>query len=447
MHAVTHRSGRWSRPTVSVLLLTAMITVGALQVHAQTRTTQPRRQAQTPITLTLWHTYNVPEAAQFNKEIAAYQKLNPGIKIDAQEIPFTQRATKIPTAVQTNALPDIVRADYPYQFYLAGVNKALPLQNYLKSWDGYKDIPAWLWQNATVNGNIVAFPESYWPRGLFYNKALFKKAGIAAPPATWAAFIADARKLSQNGVAGFNLQGDAQSGWFQFLYMYGIMGGSIFTDPAHPSAATVNLTSPTARKTLDLYAQLVNNHVIEANPTSNDYNAMVQSFQSGKAAMIIDGSWDVGAFNPIKGLDYGVAPLPTLPGAPYKVVADYSFYVIPSTTKHPKEDLALLEWLESTSNAATWATTLGEIPAIRTSSENAAMVSTYLATSPALKAFQHPSGDFGPTAGFNPPVPYGTSITQKVSAVLQKYLLGRITKAQVLPQMQQAVQTVVKSNS
>ncbi len=443
MQSFVHRSRWWSRPTLGALLVAATIVGGALQIRVQARAARPVAQA--PITLQLWHTYNVAEAARFGNEIAQYQKLNPGIKVSLYEIPYQQRQTKVPTAVQTNTLPDILRADYPYQFYLGALNKALPLNPYVTGWDGYKDIPAWLWQHSTYHGNIVSFPEQYWPRALFYNKTLFAKAGIAGPPRTWAAFIADAQKLTKSGVTGFYYLGDVQDGSYTFVHMLARMGGSIFKDPANP-AAGANFTSPAAQKTLDIFSQMLHNNVIENNATGSSYSDMVQAFQSGKVGMIIDGSWEIATFDPVKGLTYGVAPLPTMPGQRYDTVADYSFYIVPSTTRHPKEAVALLEWLESRANSIAWATSLGQIPAIRTSSQDSAPVTQYLNAHPAFKAFVFPPRSFAPTSSLQPQVPYANTITNAIANVLQKYLLGSVGKAQVLPQMQQAVQTVVKQN-
>jgi len=128
--------------------------------------------------------------------------------------------------------------------------------------------------------------------------------------------------------------------------------------------------------------KLLSTHVVESGVVANRYEDMVQNFQSGKAAMITDGSWDIGSFDIVKGLDYGVAPLPTLSGAPYKVFAGYSLYVIPSTTKYPKQAAAVLEWWLSKANVLEWSTALGEIPALRQSVESSPQMKGLSGNSP-----------------------------------------------------------------
>jgi multiple sugar transport system substrate-binding protein len=441
--APTPRGRHWFGSALGVFLVATTITAGTLQVHAQDRV---GHRASAPLTLQVWHTYNVSETQQFVKEVNAFQAANPGIKLNLYSIPYQQRGTKVPTAVQTNTLPDILRADYPYQFYLAALNKALPLDIYMKGWDGWKDLPAWLVKASTYNGHIVTVPMQSWPRALFYNKTLFKKAGIAAPPATWAEFIRDAKKLTKNGVVGFDLIGDTQNGWYMFMMLNAIMGGSLFKDPSHPTLDSVNLTSPASQRTLNVYAQLLTNHVIESNPTANGFNDMVQGFQSGKVAMTIDGSWEIGTYAGQKGLDVGVAPLPALPGAPYRVYADYSLYMIPATTKHPHEAAKTLEWLLSKPEVAQWSTSLGEIPALRQSVESSPQLKAYLDMHPSFKAFDYPANAYAPFFATDPPVPYSNDIDNVISTVLQKWYLGRIAKGQVLAQMQQAVRAVVQKN-
>ena len=399
-----------------------------------------------PVTLQIWHTYNASETTQFVKEVNGFQQANPGIKLNLYSIPYDQRATKVPTAVQTNSLPDILRADYPYQFYLAALGKALPLDEYMSGWDGWKDMPSWLLNAAKYNGHIVTVPMQPWPFGLYYNKTLFKKAGIASPPKTWDEFIKDAKLLTKNGVAGFDLMGDVANGNQTFFLMNSMMGGSVFKDPNNPSPAGVNLLSPQTKATLDLFDELLSNHVVESGVVANQYEDMVQNFQSGKAAMICDGSWDIGSFDIVKGLDYGVAPLPTLSGAPYSVWAGYSLYVIPSTTKHPKEAAAVLEWWLSKTNVLEWSTSLGEIPALRQSAESSPQMKAYLATHPKAKAFDYAPNSYAPFYAYNPPIPYWNAMSDASVKVLEEYYLGRITKADVLPQMQAAVQAAVKAN-
>jgi ABC-type glycerol-3-phosphate transport system substrate-binding protein len=145
-------------------------------------------------------------------------------------------------------------------------------------------------------------------------------------------------------------------------------------------------------------------------------------------------------------LDYGVAPLPALPGAKYKAFADYSFYTVPSSTSNAKQDIILLEWLLSPRNTLRWATELGHIPPLRTSNLDSPTMKRDLSDHPQFKAFVLPERDFAPTASIDPQVPYAIPIQDAVAKQLQEYLLGRLKASQVLSAMQKNVQSVVSQN-
>ena len=51
-------------------------------------------------------------------------------------------------------------------------------------------------KSGTYKGKMYGMPDLSSARALFYNKAMFAKAGIAAPPKTWDEFEADAKKIT-----------------------------------------------------------------------------------------------------------------------------------------------------------------------------------------------------------------------------------------------------------
>jgi multiple sugar transport system substrate-binding protein len=76
----------------------------------------------------------------------------------------------------------------------------LPLDGYLDTWEGLKDVPAQLWPVATGRdgkryGAIYNWPTSY----LIYRRDLFREAGLdpKRPPQNWDELYYDARRLSR----------------------------------------------------------------------------------------------------------------------------------------------------------------------------------------------------------------------------------------------------------
>ncbi len=62
-------------------------------------------------------------------------------------------------------------------------------------------MPTWLLDTITrPNGAIYVLDGDAMNVGFFYNKTLFKKAGISKPPATWSQLVADAKRLKAHGI-------------------------------------------------------------------------------------------------------------------------------------------------------------------------------------------------------------------------------------------------------
>ncbi len=69
-------------------------------------------------------------------------------------------------------------------------------------------------------GRIFAIPEERDSIGIYYNKALFAKAGICAFPATWAEFTDDCAKLKAAGITCFAMDGN----WVTLLMWANLIG-------------------------------------------------------------------------------------------------------------------------------------------------------------------------------------------------------------------------------
>lgn len=101
---------------------------------------------------------------------------------------------------------------------------AADITDFVKNWELYPYINKEVIAPFTHEGRIFGVPAGGIGGGyvmtLFYNKDMFKKAGIVdengepKPPQTWEEFVAVAQKLTdrQQGVAGFGILGEAQGG-------------------------------------------------------------------------------------------------------------------------------------------------------------------------------------------------------------------------------------------
>jgi len=159
-------------------------------------------------------------------------------------------------------------------------------------------------------------------RAFFYNRDLFAKAGLEAPPKTWNDFVQYAKKLQAlgGGVIGYAMPlgpEEAQAEWAIWMWN----GGG---DWKQADAWAIN--SDANVRTLTFLADLANRQrVTQVNPgKTNRTDGAFQLFKDGKVGMVI-------GFSPLaKQLDaegkvkYGVAEMPTTLGKPTTLgVEDY----------------------------------------------------------------------------------------------------------------------------
>jgi arabinogalactan oligomer/maltooligosaccharide transport system substrate-binding protein len=154
------------------------------------------------VTLQFWDTFTTAEINLLHQMGAEYTKLHPNIKINFYEIPFDQRPTKIPSAVQTNSLPDIVRADYPYQWYLSAQNKLVFLEDDLKDWDMRTAIYDEVWKQSTYQGHILGIPQDKFTDVFCYNQDKFARDGVTTFPTTWDELTEACQKMTHGDEYG-----------------------------------------------------------------------------------------------------------------------------------------------------------------------------------------------------------------------------------------------------
>lgn len=138
-------------------------------------------------------------------------------------------------------------------------------------------------------GGFVALPTEYNIEGIFYNKKIFTQQGISVPQ-TWDDLVAAAAKLQGAGVQPFSASG--QQGWpltrLISGYIYRDLGPDAMSAVASGSA---KLTDPQYVKGAQAIADLGAKGYFGKGVGSIDYDTAVNTFLTGKAAMLYMGSW------------------------------------------------------------------------------------------------------------------------------------------------------------
>ena len=148
---------------------------------------------------------------------------------------------------------------------------------------------------AEYAGGLYAIPELAGDRVVVYNKAMFKKAGIAHTPTTLQELLGDGAALKNAyknvpNFSAFYLPGEEWYAAMPFVWAY---GGEIAIKSGGKWEG--DLQAPKSIAGLQEY-QAVQNFM--STPASDDVNEATPSDSqicaSGKAAMYIDGTWTLG---------------------------------------------------------------------------------------------------------------------------------------------------------
>ncbi len=149
---------------------------------------------------------------------------------------------------------------------------------------------------ATVGGKIYAMPiETVQPIVLFYNKKLFEQVGVE-PPKTWNDIMALVPKFNAKKIAPFSLAG--QSRWTNMMWLEFLLdrqaGPEVFDNVFAGKAGA--WSDPAVLDMLTKIQDLVkaNGFIKGFSSITADSNADQALLYTGKAAMMLHGSWSYG---------------------------------------------------------------------------------------------------------------------------------------------------------
>lgn len=167
----------------------------------------------------------------------------------------------------------------------------------------------------TLNKKYYAVPSEITAITFFYNRAIFKKAGLQ-PPRTWAQFLAVSRRLKNSGVTPLTVTGTF-NGYMQLYLDYLIARRAGTAAPLAAIAGKRSFSSvPGVSAAANDLQTLVKNGYFLKGFQATDFTAAQLNFFQGKAAMILMGTWLEGEMKDSipPGFELGTFPFPTIPG-------------------------------------------------------------------------------------------------------------------------------------
>jgi multiple sugar transport system substrate-binding protein len=218
-------------------------------------------------------------------------------------------------------------------------------------------------EQLTYDGKQWGMPYGYYMWGMYYRKDIFQKNNIAIPK-NWADFQAACAKLKAAGITPVAL-GDKElwpaAGWFDYLDMR-INGFAAHEDLLHGKIA---FSSPGVRKVLDTWASLVRDKDFTENATSYLWQDAERFLFSGKAAMMLIGSFILPTVPADMAPNIGFFDFPVInPSAGLAEDAPIDMISMTGGAKDKGESAAFLAAMTDPAAQSKLAAGLGELPVL-----------------------------------------------------------------------------------
>ncbi|AMM19146.1 sugar ABC transporter substrate-binding protein [Frondihabitans sp. PAMC 28766] len=249
------------------------------------------------VSLNLEDYYTAPQAAVMD---SVYQGCASqlGIKVSSTHVPGAGLISKVLQQASSKTLPDVLMLDNPDVQQIAQSGALSPLSDYGITGKGFA--PGVV-KAGTYDGKLYGLAPAVNSIALFYNTDMFAKAGITTPPKTWDELSADATKLTSGSTYGFALSAAPtyEGTWGVLPFMWS-NGGS-----------EKNIDTPQTAQAIGFLASLVKDGSMSKSSVNWTQGDALNQFTAGKAAMMINGPWNLAALAKYPSIKWASVPIPT----------------------------------------------------------------------------------------------------------------------------------------
>ncbi|MEU1471012.1 extracellular solute-binding protein [Streptomyces sp. NPDC005761] len=320
-----------------------------------------------------------PELDKFEKET--------GIKVKLEVVPWADLLNRILTATTSGQGPDVLNIGNTWSASLQSSGALLPFD--AKNFDSVggksRFVDSALGSTGVQGQDPAAVPLYSMAYALYYNKKMFKDAGIAKPPTTWDEVAAAGKKLSKDGKWGIGVEGSNLSNNIHQVFVLGKQHNADF----FTADGKADFTSDGAVAAVKQYVDLMATQKIVA-PGNAEYaqNQSLSDFAKDKTGMVL---WQTASATfKSQGMnedEWGVAPAPVPSGTPgtgaqtNSMVAGINMAVF-KNTKNLDGSLKFVKFMTSDKEQILLNKAYGSIPSVKTAQQDPAF------NSPSLKVLR-----------------------------------------------------------
>jgi len=350
-----------------------------------------------------------------------FERINPGIRVKVQQIPWTAAHEKLLTAFAGDATPDLCQLGNTWIPELAALDALAPLDAHVagSSVVDASDYFAGIWDTNRVDGRLYGVPWYVDTRLLFYRRDLLRRAGFAEPPRSWdewrrmlAAVQAQAPSDRHAILLPLN----------EFEPLLALMlqqDDSVLRD----NGRWGNFASPGFRRALAFYLEMFQRGwapVLVSGAVSNVWT----DFARGRFVFYVSGPWNIGELRrrlpAAQQETWTTAPLPG-PDGPGASIAGGSSLVMFRSSRHQAAAWRLIEFFSQPAVQRRFHAATGDLPPRRT-----AWADPELAADAQARAFREQLERVKPA----PKVPEWERIANELRVVAEQAVRGTVPLAQ-----------------
>jgi multiple sugar transport system substrate-binding protein len=304
-------------------------------------------------------------AQGYQTVIQQFEKAHPGYTVKVQTFPYAQYRDKLLVAMRGGTGPDVMTLDEVWtpEFAAAGVIQPLDDQIGKSKIIKQNSFFPGAWKSDEYQGKTWGIPLNFdvWQE-MYYNADLFRAAGLNPdkPPATWSEWNADAAKLTHSpksfGISLIGCKDESSSVMTDSLLFSN--GGQILDGDKVVFDSAQNQAAYQEYKRLLQFAPAGTSGVCESDA--------VNQFTAGKAAMILDGSWQQDTMKTAAKFDWRIAPTPAPDGKHF--VGALGGWNLAVNKKSGNADLAF-QLIESLSQPQNQVAVNSLVPALKSAGE------------------------------------------------------------------------------
>lgn len=335
------------------------------------------------------------EAEFVTKLVPEFEKRNPGIKVDVQQIPWTAAQEKLITAFASDNTPDICQLGNTWVPQFASLNAIIKLDDFIGNSMNIKKENYFegIWETNVIDSAVYGIPWYIDTRLIFYRTDVFKRAGYDQPPKSWNELYDLCKRIKAlyPGEDKYAIYLPTNE-WAPFI-IFGLQNNA---ELLKDNNSRGNFNSKEFKEAFEF---LVKFHKEKLAPLGiSQVTNVYQAFADEYFSIYISGPWNINEFKKRMTGDladkWSTAPMPSKTGEDYPGVslAGGSSLVVFEKSEHKEEVWKFIEFLSEPSIQIEFYKLIYNLPAIKEAWEDSSIANNIY-----MKAFYEQFNHVVPT--------------------------------------------------